>query len=160
MTYVAGTSLAQVSGLGTVVSIGGVTGASGTETFTPIGEVSDAKFSGKKKGVTTTTNFASLGVVTKVGTTLDYGQFTCTLPRIPNDTGQMAVLAAIAANANYDFEVVLPINALIGQTAQGDKYTFSAVVSEAGDFDISLTKISEYNFTFDISGAVTFTAGS
>jgi hypothetical protein len=160
MTYPAGTSLAQPSGVGAVVSIGGVTGASGTETFTVIGEVADAKFSGRKLATSSTTNFDSLGYARKVGTILDFGQFTCTVERVGNDAGQLALIAANASRVAYDFKVQLPINPKIGQTTTGDLITFSGLVTEAGDFDISLTKASEYTFTIEIDGAYTVVAGS
>ena len=160
MPLPAGASLAQAAGTGAVISIGGVTGAGGTETFIPIGEVSDAKLSGRKLATTSTTNFDSLGVARKLGTILDYGQATLTVMRVSGDAGQVAVLAANVAAVAYDFKIQMPKNTRAGQTSTGDLISFSALVTEAGDFDISLTKQSDYTFTLDIDGAYTVTAGS
>jgi|GEM_PF-1978520 len=160
MPQPAGASLAQAVGTGSIISIGGVTGSTGTETFIPIGEISDGKFTGRKRAVTPTTSFASLGIARKLGTILDFGQFTCTVLRVGNDAGQTALIAANLAGGSYDFEVQLPINPKIGQTVAGDVVTLSGIVTEAGDFDLSLTKASEYTFTVDIDGSYTVTAGS
>ena len=153
-------SKAQATGTGAVISIGGVTGAVGTETFTTIAEVSDAKLSGRKLATVSTTSFDSNGVARKLATILDYGQVTLTCLRIPNDPGQTAVIAANAARVAYDFKIQLPIDTKAGQTTAGDLITFSALVTEAGDFDISISKASEFTFTLDIDGAYVVTAGS
>jgi hypothetical protein len=153
-------SKGQVAGIGAVISIGALTGTTGTETFTPIGEINDGKFSGFKRNTTPTTNFNSGGLVTNLSTTLDYGTFTGTVIRVSNDAGQMALSAALVQGGAYDFEIQLEPNAADGQTTTGDLVTFSAIVTEAGAFDLSLTKASEFPITLTINGAVTFTAGS
>lgn len=158
-TLLAGQSAAQVSGIGAVISIGGPTGVSGTETFTPIGAVSNFKNTGRKRSVTTTTNFGSLGIVQKLGTVLDLGQATFTVFRVSNDPGQMAVIAANLSPAAYDFKLQMPINPLIGQSTAGDLITFSGVVTEAGDFDVDISKASEFTVTVDVI-AYSVTAGS
>ena len=151
-------SKASVTGLGAVISIGSVTGQ--TDTFVAIGEVTDAKFSGAKRAIVTTTSFDSADVATKLGTILDSGTVTLTTTRVSSDAGQVAVLAAFNAQPSnaYDFKVVLPLAP--GQTTIGDTITFSAVVSAAGDFDIDISKQSEYTFTLEISGAKSVTFGS
>lgn len=160
MALTAGLSAAQVAGTGTTVSIGGVTGVvSGTEIFVPIGEIKDLKHSGTKRATTMSTNFASLGVARKIGTILDLGTLTMTCNRIGNDAGQIAVNAACIANGSYDFQVQMPVNALTGQTTKGDLITMSAIVTEAGSFDVSIDKVSEYTFTLDLN-SYTVTAGS
>jgi hypothetical protein len=158
-TLIAGQSAAQVSGTGAVISIGGPTGASGTETFTAIGAVSNFKNTGRKRAVTSTTNFGSLGIAQKLGTILDLGQATFTVFRISNDPGQMAVIAANLSPAAYDFELQMPVNPLIGQTTTGDLIKFSGIVTEAGDFDVDISKASEFTVTVDVI-AYTVTAGS
>ncbi len=158
MSLAAGQSAAQVAGTGTVVSIGGLTGGA-TTTFTAIGEISDFKSSGRKRGTTPVTNFDSLGIVRKLGTTLDLGQVDMTVNRVSDNAGQEAVIAANLQGGAYDFKVQLPINPDIGQTTTGDLVTFSGIVTEAGDFDISLTKASEYTFSVDLN-SWTVTAGS
>ena len=96
----------------------------------------------------------------KLDTIIDYGQFTCTVLRVSNNAGQIAIVNANAVGGNWDFKVQLPINTKIGQTTTGDLVTFSGIVTEAGDFDLSVTKASEYTFTVDIDGAYIVTAGS
>jgi hypothetical protein len=151
-------SKAQAVGTGSVLSIGGPTG--GTDAFVPVGEVSDAKLSGRKLATTATTNFDSAGIARKLSTILDFGQFTCTVMRVSNDAGQLAVIAANAAGGAFDFKVQLPVNPKAAQTTIGDLITFSAIVTEAGDFDLSLTKQADFTFTLDIDGPYTIAAGS
>ena len=159
MALQAGQSAAQVAGTGTVVSIGGLTGSTGTETFTVIGEVKDAKHSGVKKSTTPSTSFDSKGIVQKLGTLVDLGSFTFTCNRVSNNAGQLAVNAACLTTGAYDFHMQLPINPLIGQTTVGDLIVMSGIVTEAGAFSVSLDKVSEYEFTLDLN-SYTVTAGS
>jgi hypothetical protein len=151
-------SKAQAAGIGAVISIGNITGT--TDTFVAIGEVVDAKFSGAKRAIVTTTSFDSAGVASKLGTILDSGTVTLTTTRVSSDAGQVAVLAAFNAQPSnaYDFKVVLPLAP--GQVSIGDTLTFSAVISAAGDFDIDISKQAEYTFTVEISGAKTLVVGS
>jgi hypothetical protein len=156
-------SKAQAVGTGAVISIGsltGTTGSTGTETFTVIGEVSDGKFSGRKRSTTSVTNFDSAGIARKLDTIVDYGQMTMTVTRVSNDPGQLAVIVANAAGGAYDFTVQLEPNVLAGQVAKGDLITFSGIVTDAGDFDLSLTKQADFSFSIDIDGPYTVTAGS
>lgn len=155
-----GASLAAVLGTDTVVSIGAITGGTGTETFVEIAEVSDAKLSGRKRATTTTTNFKSLNKARKLGTILDCGTLTLTMNRVPNDPGQLALSAANVEGSAYDFTIQLPINAKVGQTTKGDLITLSGIVTECGGFDVSLSKQAEITATIDIDGDYQFTAGS
>jgi hypothetical protein len=157
-TLIAGQSAAQVAGIGAVVSIGGTTGGTAT-TFTPIGAVSNFKNTGRKRSVTNTTTFGSLGIAQKLGGVLDLGQCTFTVFRVSNDPGQMAVIAANLQPVAYNFEIQLPVNPLIGQTTTGDLVTFSGIVTEAGDFDVDVDKASEFTVTVDVI-AWSVTAGS
>jgi len=155
MSLLAGQSASQVLGVtGLIVSIGGLTGASGTEVWTVIGEVKDGKRSGSKRATTMSTNFSSLGVAQKLGTILDLGTFTFTTNRVGNDAGQTAVIAAHVAGGAWDIKVQLPMNPLISQVVAGDVITMSGIVTEAGAFDISLDKVSEYTFTVDLNSYV------
>jgi hypothetical protein len=149
---------AQVAGTGTVVSIGGPTGE--TDTYVAIAGITDFKLSGRKTATTSVTTFGSAGAARKLGTITDYGQATFTTIRISNDPGQVAVIAANATAGLYDFEVQLPKNTAAGQTTTGDLIKFSGIVTDAGDFEASLTKQSEYTFTIDIDGAYVTTEGA
>lgn len=152
-------SKAQSTAVGTVISIGGVTGATGTETFTPIGAITSAKFSGLKVGVADVSTFDA-NTKRKLGTLIDYGTFTCTTIRVSNDAGQAATIAAAASAKLYDFTVQLEPNEAAGQTTTGDLIAFSGVVTEAGGFDMDLNKQSDYTFTVDIDGEWTVTEGA
>jgi len=154
-------SKAQSTAVGTVISIGGVTGVvtSPPTAFEPIGEVTSAKFSGIKTGVADVSTFDA-NVKRKLGTLIDYGTFTCTTIRVSTDTGQAAVIAAAASAKLYDFKVQLEPNTAAGQTTTGDLIEFSGVVTEAGGFDLDLNKQSDFTFTIDIDGEWTITEGA
>ena len=152
-------SKAQATAVGTVISIGGVTGSTGTETFTPIGELTNAKFSGLKVGVADVSTFAA-NTKRKLGTLIDYGTFSATMLRVSTDAGYAAVIAAAATAELYDFKVQLMPNTAAGQTTTGDLIAFSGVVTEAGGFDLALNKASEGTLSIDIDGAWTVTEGS
>jgi hypothetical protein len=152
-------SAASITGVGSVLSIGGLTGLTGTETFIVVGEVTDFKWDGGTRATTPVTNFGSGGVVQKVSTTLDLGTMTFTTNRIGNNAGQLAVIAAMNTGGAYDFKVQLPVNPNIGQTTTGDLITCSAIVTKAGGFDLSLNKTPDYTFTIDLN-SYTMTAGS
>ncbi|ADW69012.1 hypothetical protein [Granulicella tundricola] len=150
MALAAGASAAQVAGTGAILSIGGPTGAGGSEVFVTIGEVKDAKLSGRKTSTTMSTNFASLGIQQKVATITDLGTATFTANRVGNDAGQLAINAAQLTRVPYDFKFQIPPNTVNGQTT-GDLITFSGIITEAGSFDVSLDKVSEYTFTVDLN---------
>ena len=153
------TTKAQATAVGTVIEIGGVTGSTGTETFTPIGAITTAKVSGLKVGVTDASTFLA-NVKRKLGTLVDYGTVTLTTLRVSNDAGQAAVVAAAATAQLYDFKIQLPVNGAAGQTTTGDLIAFSAIVTEAGGFDLDLNKQPDYTFTLEIDGAWTVTEGA
>lgn len=150
-------SKATVSGIGAILSIGAITGSTGTETFTPLGEIMDYKHSGVKRGTVMTTNFNSGGVASKLGTILDWGQITLTVNRVSSDAGYTAVRAALVQGGIYDFQFQFPEEN--GQTTKGDLQTFSAIVT-GFDLDVALEKQDQVNITLDITGVVSETVGS
>ncbi len=151
---------AQVTATGVVISIGGVTGAGGSEVFNPIGEITGtAKVGGLKNNVIDVSTFGA-NVKRKLGGMVDYGQVTFTTLRVSNDVGQAALVAAAATGSLYDFKIQLAPNTPAGQTSVGDLIAFSAIVTEAGGFDMDMSKASEYSFTLDIDGVWTITEGS
>jgi hypothetical protein len=152
-------SKAQILGAGCTLSILGQTGVTPAGTPVPIGELTDFKFSSIKRATTTNTNFDSGQTVQKLGTTLDLGSLTGTYNRVSNNAGQLALIAANANGAAYDFQLQLEPNLLAGQTTTGDLYKVSGIVTEAGAFDLSQTKVSSCQFTIDLNSVV-FTAGS
>jgi hypothetical protein len=156
-TFTPVASKAQILGSGCVLSIGGPTG--GTDTYVAIGELNDYQFDGQKRSTTTNTNFDSGNTVQYLGTLLDYGTLSGTYNRVSTNTGQLALIAAQASGAAYDFKLQLLPNALAGQTTTGDSYVVSGIVTECDAFDISQTKVSMAKFTIQINSK-TFTAGS
>jgi hypothetical protein len=151
-------SKAQVLGAGCILSILGKTGVTPAGTAVPIGELSDYKFDGFKRSTTTNTNFDSGNTEQNLGTILSYGTLTGTYNRVSNNAGQLALLAALQDGASYDFTLVLEPNILIDQTT-GDSYAISGIVTAAGAFDLSQTKVSQATFTITLN-VVTFTAGT
>jgi len=152
-------SKGQVAGIGATVSIGAVTGSTGSETFTLIGEITDLKFSGRKRATVDVTNFASGGNKRILGGVMDWGSASITVTRVPNDPGQLAVVAANVAGVAYDFEIQLPKDANDSQATTGDSVVASGIVTEV-NFDVSLTKATDYTFTVEFDGPYTITPGS
>jgi hypothetical protein len=152
-------SKSVVLGAGTVLSIGGLTGATGTETFVAIGEISDAKFDGFKRATTKSDNFDSGTISQYLPTMLDYSTFTGTYNRISTNAGQLAMIAALQNGGSYDFKLQLTVEPLLSQTTTGDLITFSAIVTEAGSFDLSMTKVSSCSFSLQLNSYL-FTAGT
>jgi hypothetical protein len=144
--------------LGTVCSIGSVTG--GTDTFTPMGSIMDFKPSGRKRNVIDVTTFDSLGVARKLGTVLEGGDITLSFQAVPNDPGQLAAYAAFVDGEAYDFKIQLPVNKKAGQTTTGNSYTFSAIVSQCEMPSVSVTKEDEFSMTLTLDGDYTTTQGS
>lgn len=143
----------------TVVSIGPLASATGSPTYTAIGEVTAAQFSGAKRTVLNPTNFQSTGIE-KIDALADYGSLKLTMNRITNDAGQVALQAAWVAGGKYLFEVQEEIDAALGQTTTGNLTTFSAIISDGPAFDLEPNKLPVLSYTLDISGATAFTAGS
>jgi hypothetical protein len=151
-------SKSAVLGAGSSLSIGGPTGGT-TTTFTHIGELSDFKFDGWTMGKTDSTNYDSGQIVQKLGTLLDYGTLSGTYNNIANDAGQIALLAAFKTGVSYDFKLQLQPNPLAGQTTTGNLYAISGIITKAGGFDLSQTKVSTCPFELDVN-SVTVTPGT
>jgi len=159
MPFTSTASKAAVLGSGTILSILGPTGVTPAATPVAIGEISDFKFDGWKTSTTTNTNFDSGNVVQNLGTLFDWGTLTATYNNVPNNPGQLALLAAAQSRVAYDFTLQLPNEPLWGQILTGNLYTISGVVTSAGGFDASQTKVSSCQLTVQINNIV-ITAGS
>lgn len=146
--------------MGTSVSVGPLASATGSPTYTAIGEITDVEFSGSKRTVLDPTNMQSGGIVEKLDTLLDNGNIKLTMNRITTDAGQIALAAAYTAGGKYLFQVQEPVNEEIGQTTTGNLYAFSAIISEGPNFKLDPKNLTQVSYTLDISGALTFTAGS
>jgi hypothetical protein len=147
-------SKAVVIGSGTILSIVGVTGATGTPTPLPIGEITGAKFSGWKTATAKNTNFDSGNVEQSLGTLFNWGTLTATYNNVVSNPGQLALLAAAKALVSYDFTLQLPPNPLAGQTTTGNLYTISGIVTSAGAFDTDQTKVSTADLEVTINNIV------
>jgi hypothetical protein len=146
--------------MGTDVGVGPLASATGTPTYTSLAEITAVDFSGAKRSVLNPTNMQSGGIVEKLDTLLDNGQIKLTMNRITNDAGQLALAAAFTAGGKYLFQVTEPVNAEIGQTTTGNKYAFTAIISEGPAFSLDPTKLTVLSYTLDVSGGISFTAGS
>ncbi|MBB6144717.1 hypothetical protein HNQ77_002673 [Silvibacterium bohemicum] len=145
------------SGRGSALSIGGVTGSTGTETFTLVGEIKTSGISGAQWGTDDVTNFQSNADQEFITTIRNNGSLRLDGNRVSTDAGQVAVEAAFASGSKYDFKLVLPL--ALGQTTTGDTYTFSALV-ESRDFTVDVSKAISWSVTLKVSGPVTLTTGS
>lgn len=145
--------------LGSSVSIGPLASATGSPTYTAIGEINEVEFSGSKGSVVKVTNMQSTAQE-KVGTIPDLGQIKITANRVSTDAGQLAMIAAFQSFGTYLFEVQEPILPALGQTTAGNLYKFAGIVSDGPTFTLSPEKPSTVTFTIEITGAITFTAGS
>jgi hypothetical protein len=148
------------SGRGSIVNIGGITGAAGgTEVFTLLGEVRSAPLTGSQWQQENVTNFESGSDEEFINTIRSPGETTIMLNRVTNDAGQLLVTAAYNDGLARDFQVILPVNTKVGQTTVGDMYSFSALVL-SDDVQIEPTKAITLTIKLKISGPRTFTAGS
>jgi hypothetical protein len=151
-------SKAQVLGSGCTLAIGGVTGVTPAPTPLDIGELTDIKVPSMKRDTTTNTNFATGDIKQYLATLLDFGVVTCSYNRVSTDAGQLAVIAAVQTKSAYDFTLTLEPNPLIGQTS-GDVIALSGIVTEAGGFDTSQTKVASGSFSMQLN-SYSFTAGT
>lgn len=146
-------------GLGSVISLGGVTGATGTETYIVLGEPLSAEWSSPKRDVIDVSNI-STNWKAFLGGQIDPGTLSLEFNRVSNDPGQLALSAAQAAGVPYDLKVALPINALTGQSTTGDTYVYSVIVTETDGWSISTSKQVTYKASLKITGQPVFTPGS
>jgi len=137
------------SGRGTQISIGA--------TPTLIGEVSDFPLNRNKWDTADVTNFQSGSDSEFIATIRKSATLTIKGNRVSSDAGQVACETAYQSGTISAFTVQLPKTG--AQTTNGDKYTFNALILSL-DFAISPTKQVEFSLDLQISGPVTFTAGS
>jgi hypothetical protein len=138
--------------------IGGVTGASGSETFTIVGEIRDPGLTGQKWDLVEVTNTQST-VKERKASILDPGNFKCEGNRVPTDAGQLVVETAFGSGLPYDFKIQYPINTAVGQTTTGDLYVFSGIV-ESRDLMNKTEGIAGWNIGIQVVSPPVYTAGS
>lgn len=147
-------------GLGSIISLGGVTGATGA-TFTPIGEVMSAKASGASASVTKYSTLDGGIYTAKISAIRDAGTWDLSIVHNSGDAGQTALAAAFAnaAGSPYDFKVQLPL--ATGQTTNGDLVTFSAIISKFNPVaSVEVDKVIMSEVTLDLVALPTTVAGS
>jgi hypothetical protein len=137
------------AGRGSTISIG--------STPTPIGEVTDIPLSLPKWETAEVTNLDSGSDAEYITTIRKASNFSVKGNRVAADAGQVAVQTAYSNGTVSSFTVQLPKSA--AQTSTGDKYVFNALVLSCS-FDISPAKAMEFSLDLQITGAVTFTAGT
>ena len=137
------------TGQGTVFSIGGPTGGTGTETFNQILEVMELPFKRPKLKMVDTTNLQS-SIEEQIPVIPGLTSFTYKGNRVPNDAGQLAVETAFNTRTPYDFKMTLPINTKANQTTTGDSWTWSAYVlsSDLGTIKADSTIQSEVEIQY------------
>jgi hypothetical protein len=145
------------AGRGSQLSIGGITGSTGTETFVLVGEIKTSGISGAQWGTDDVTNFQSGADQEFITTIRDNGTLDLAGNRVASDAGQVAVEAAFASGAKYDWKLVLPL--ALNQTATGDTYTFSALV-QSREISVDTTKAIGWTVKLKVSGPVTLVTGS
>jgi len=147
------------AGRGSQLSIGGLTGAGGVDTYTLVGEIKTAGISGAQWGTEDVSNFESGADQEFLSTMRDNGTLDLAGNRVSSDAGQVAVEAAFSSGLKYDFKLQLPINTQAGQTTVGDSYTFSALV-QSRDIAVDTTKAIGWTTKLKVSGPVTLVPGS
>lgn len=147
------------AGRGTQLSIGGLTGAGGVDTWTLIGEIKTSGISGAQWGTEDVTNFESGADQEFLSTIRDNGTLDLAGNRVASDAGQLAVEGAFSSGLKYDFKMVLPINTQAGQTTTGDTFSFSALV-QSRDIAVDTTKAIGWTTKLKVSGPVTLVSGS
>ena len=155
------TNHAQVA-QGATISIGGITGASGTETFSLIGDFMSLSLAGGDRTIIDVSTLASTGKE-KLGGLADPGKATLMVNRRATgaDPGDVVMQTAWGGPGYaYDFKIQLPINPTAAQTVAGDHATFSAIVSSGPKMDFAIDKAIQIEWGLDISGPFTWTAGS
>jgi hypothetical protein len=142
------------TGRSTIISIGGVTGAGGSETFTPIFEITKSPFGGSSWNKIDRSNFNSGTDEEKGKGMRDPGQVTLEGNDVDDDPGQILLLAAYNDGDNpYDFKV--QTKATTGYSA-GTIYLFSALVMSF-DRTVELKADRTFSSKLEISGPVAVT---
>jgi hypothetical protein len=136
------------TGAGTTLSIGA--------TPTLIGEVKNIKLNGRKFDTDDVTNMSST-VKEFIATMMDPGEVSFDFNRVSSDAGQVALEAAFSAGSLSAFTIQLP--KAPSQTTTGDKYAFSALVTEC-DYSFETTKADAGSAKLKISGTIVETIGT
>ncbi len=147
---------AQAGRLSTLF-IGGPTGATGTETWTKIGEVKSAPISGTSIDLIDVTSFDSNSVMERILGIENPGEIPIEFNRVTSDAGQILLKTAHTSKVAYDFKIQLPMTST--QTTAGDTFTGSAIVTKY-DMALSTKDAITNSVTLTRTGTWTETAGS
>lgn len=129
-----------------------------TNIYLSIGEVKTATPVDAKFSTENVSNFDSNIDEEYIKLMRNNGQIKVSGNRVSSNAGQLAVVAAFNdANNPYQFQVTLPKRP--DQTTTGDVYTYAALVM-GQSFQVETAKAVTFDLELQITGPVTFTAGS
>ncbi|MBI1207506.1 MAG: hypothetical protein GC191_09500 [Azospirillum sp.] len=142
---------------GTTIAIGTTAADPATDTFDPIGEVTDIGEFGRVYQVIKHQPLASRNTIKRKGAR-DDGTVQLTLARDLGDAGQLAAKAALDDDGEFNFRIELPDKAT--PTGHGSRFEFKALVTEfttnPGNANVNVgAKIK-----LEISGDITETAAT
>jgi predicted secreted protein len=141
------------SGKGSVLSIGIGT----VPTYTIVGEVTTADFSGTSASVVDTTNFQSANYREFLPTIINSGNLKLTGNRVSGDAGQVLVSSTFLALQVVAWKLVLPL--ANGQTTTGDTMTFFALV-QSDEVSVGVDKVVSFSISLQISGPINVVVGA
>jgi hypothetical protein len=143
------------SGLGSTLQVN-ATGAS-PPTWTLVGEVIEGTMSPKNL-FDDTTNLQSTAKEF-LAVLPDPGKVTMSMNRVSNDPGQVIIQTSFQNRTRLQYQLVLPVNTVAGQTTTGDIYSFLAYVEDLAP-DIKTDKKIVSKFTLQVTGGITPIEGS
>lgn len=135
------------AGRGTTIAINGV----------PVGEMTDLPPSLPKWNTVEVSNLQSGDDAEYIATIRKASNFTAKGNRVPGDAGQQAAFAAYQSGVRVPCIITLPLSP--SQKTAGDSYSFSVLVLSC-DFSVQVEKQIDFSIDMQITGAVTYTAGS
>jgi hypothetical protein len=130
-----------------------------SDTFTAIGEIEDLGELGDTSEIIT---FAAVtdARMRKAKGVADAGEFEITVGRDPADAGQMALRAALASSAGYNFKLELTDKPLAGASPKNTTLYFKALVNGTKNVMGGANDITKQTFTLAIQSEILEVAAS
>ena len=135
------------AGRGTTISING----------SLVGEMTDVPPALPKWNTAEVTNLDSGDDAEYLTTIRKSSTFTAKGNRVPGDAGQVAAFAAYKSGSRVPCIITLPKTS--SQATSGDTYSFNVLVLSC-DFSVQVEKAIDFSVELQITGAVTYAAGS
>jgi len=135
------------AGRGTTISINGAL----------VGEMTDVPPSLPKWNTVEVSNLNSGNDAEYLSTIRKASTFTAKGNRVPGDAGQAAAFDAYKAGLRVPCVITLPKTS--SQPTSGDTYSFNVLVLSC-DFSVQVEKAIDFSMELQITGAVTYAAGS